>query len=421
MVKDTTLYERLEIPPQSSESEIKKAFMKLSKVWHPDKNSNSEESTKKFQEIYEAKEILLDQTKRELYDRHGMDAFNNDNGNDMQNPFSGFEQFFGGGSSFGGGFNFGHQRQRKENEDIEETLNVELNQLYNEETIDFTYKYKHYCQPCNGEGTKNGLPSKCEACAGKGMRIQIIRMGPMIQQVMSNCNECNGSGKNNSNRDNKCTLCNGVCFNYKDKTIQIPLKSGLVHGNIITMHNKGHIFKNHKSSLKITINELKHNVFIHINNDLFVNININLNQALFGFHKIIKHLDNRELYITSTKITNFNTIRKIQNEGMKNINQKNKGDLYIKFNIILPNKELIEVNPEFKEHFKRLLNILDQEEVKQEETIANTPNLIKYNLIDLSQNITDNILKIMTESQSTQNTRQEQHSRHEQNPNCVQS
>ena len=421
MVKETILYERLEISPQSSESEIKKAFMKLSKIWHPDKNNNSEESTKKFQEINEAKEILLDQTKRELYDKHGMNAFNNDNGNDMQHPFSGFEQFFGGG----GGFNFGHHKQREENEDIEETLNIHLNQLYNEETIDFTYKYKHYCQPCNGEGTKNGLPSMCESCNGKGVRIQIIKMGPMIQQVMCNCNECNGSGKNNnSNHGNKCTTCNGTCFSYKEKTIQIPLKSGLVHGNIITMHHKGHIFKNHKSSLKLNINELKHDIFIHYNNDLFINININLYQALFGFHKIIKHLDNRELYITSSTITNFNTIRKIQNEGMKNINQKNKGDLYIKFNIILPTKDLLDLNPEFKDHFKRLLSILDQDETKIENTIINTPNLIKHDLTDLNQIISDNILKIMSESNiHHNNSRQEQNnnSRQEQNPNCVQS
>ena len=421
MVKDTTLYTRLEISPQSSESEIKKAFMKLSKIWHPDKNNNSEESTKKFQEINEAKEILLDQNKRELYDKYGMDAFNNDNGNDMQHPFSGFEQFFGGGG-FGGGFNFGHQRHREENDDIEEILNVQLDQLYNEETIDFTYKYKHYCQPCNGEGTKNGLPNICNACNGKGMKIQIIKMGPMIQQVMCNCNECNGSGKNNSNHGNKCSTCNGSCFSYKEKTIQIPLKSGLVNGNIITMPHKGHIFKNHKSSLKLTINELKHNVFTHYNNDLFINIDINLYQALFGFHKIIKHLDNRDIYITTTTITNFNTIKKIQNEGMKNINQKNKGDLYIKFNIILPNKKLLDLNPEFKEHFKRLLSILDQDEMKLENTIINTPNLNKFDLLDLNQTISDNILKIMSNS-NNENTPSNSHnnSRQEQNPNCVQS
>lgn len=419
MVKDTTLYDRLEITSQATETEIKKSFMRLSKIWHPDKNNNSEESTVKFQELNEAKEILLDSQKRQMYDDYGFDAINNDNGgNDMQNPFGGFEHFFGGG-----GFNF-NSRQRhnqEEYEDIEETLNIQLNQLYNEETIDFSYNYKQYCVPCNGEGTKNGLSNKCSECNGKGMKVQIIKMGPMIQQVMINCNLCNGSGKV-INNNNKCTTCNGSCFIKKDKTIQIPLKSGLKHGNIITMQNKGNCYKNNKSNLKIKINELKHNIFTHINDDLFLVININLYQALFGFHKIINHLDNRELYITTNKLTNFNSIKKISNEGMKNINQKNKGDLYIKFNIILPKTDLLNINPEFKEYFKRLLLILDQDEVKKENLIENC-GLSKNELLDCNQVISDNILKLINNINSNDNhtNTNNKQEKHDTQPNCVQS
>ena len=396
MTKDTTLYDRLEIPSHATDNEIKKAFMRLSKIWHPDKNNNSEESTKKFQEINEAKEILLDPQKKELYDRIGMDILNN-NG-EREDPFEHFSQFFGGGFH-------NHGNKTQQNNDIEEIINVKLEQLYNEDIIDFTYNYKQYCNSCNGEGTSNGLPSKCDECDGKGMRIQIIRMGPMIQQMMAQCGKCNGSGKSNNNA-NKCNTCNGSCFINKEKTIQIPLKHGLTHGNIINLQNKGNHYKHGKSNLKLIINELKHNNFKHINNDLFITIDLKLYQALFGFSKLIKHLDGRELHITHNNLTTFNMIRKIPNEGMKCINNNNRGDLYIKFNVLLPNLELLD--NEYNSQLKRLLQVLDQEDVKLENNIQNLPIT---NLLDCNQDITNNILNLLNDNnqqkqQQTHDTRQ---------------
>jgi DnaJ family protein A protein 2 len=393
MVKDTILYDRLEISPNASDNEIKKAFMRLSKVWHPDKNDNSEESTKKFQELNEAKEILLDSQKRELYNKIGMDVLSNNGCS--EDPFEHFSQFFGRGFGFESNVN-----KREEFNDIEEIVNVSLEQLYNEDIIDFSYNYKQFCQKCNGEGTSDGLPSKCNDCDGKGMKVQIIKIGPMIQQIMNTCGRCNGSGKNN-NSNSKCNTCNGSSFINKEKTIQVPLKSGLTHGNIITLQNKGNQYKQGKSNLKLVINELKHNNFRHVNNDLFITIDIKLYQALFGYHKIIKHLNGKELYITFNKLTNFNMIKKIPNEGMKRING-GKGDLYIKFNILLPQLELLD-NIEYKEHLKRLLQVLDQDDVKSENLIINTPNLSQTNLHDCNQEISNNILRLLNDLETENN------------------
>lgn len=409
MVKDTILYDRLEVSPNASDIEIKKAFMRLSKIWHPDKNDNSEESTKKFQEINEAKEILLDQQKRDLYNKIGMNVLNN-NGNN-EDPFSHFQQFFGG-SSFHS--HFGGNNKKEEFDDVEQVINISLEQLYKEEVLDFKYNYKQYCNTCNGEGTDNGLPSKCNECDGKGMKIQVIRMGPMIQQMMAQCNKCGGSGKS-SNNANKCNNCNGSCFLNKEKTIQVPLKSGLTHGNIITLQNKGNHYKHGKSNLKIIINELKHNVFKHINNDLFIVIDIKLYQALFGFHKTITHLDGRELYITTDKLTNFNIIKKIHHEGLKNMNGS-KGDLYVKFNILLPQLDLLD-NNEYKLHLKRLLQVLDQDDVKLETTIIND-NKQQSNLLDCNQNIINDILRLVNEHDNFDNQQQHKRQQHQQ-AECV--
>ena len=166
--------------------------------------------------------------------------------------------------------------------------------------------------------------------------------------------------------------------------------------------NRGNHYKCGKSNLKLIINELKHDIFKHINNDLFITIDLKLYQALFGFHKIIKHLDGRDLYINNSKLTNFNMIKKIPNEGMKRLNNVN-GDLYIKFNILLPQLDLID-NNEYKEHLKRLLQILNQDDVKLESNIINS-NLSNTNLLECNEDITNIIHKLINENNNNENTR----------------
>ena len=110
MVKDTTLYERLEISPDASEAQIKKAYNKLSKIWHPDRHVNSsqdqkDKATAKFQEIAQAKEVLLDAEKRQIYDQVGMDMFKH--GMDNTDAHAGPDPFADFGNIFGAGFPFG--------------------------------------------------------------------------------------------------------------------------------------------------------------------------------------------------------------------------------------------------------------------------------------------------------------------------
>ena len=179
MVHDAKLYDELGVSPSANEEEIKKAYRKMSIKWHPDKNpDNKEEATKNFQRISEAYSILSDREKRQNYDQFGMDFVNNQNDGGVD-PSDIFSQFFGnGGSPFGFNFNHGGQRQKPQ-EDIQLKLNVTLEQIYNEETVEINYSHKIYCKTCNGTGNKNKKKSKCTSCNGKGKKIQVIRMGPM--------------------------------------------------------------------------------------------------------------------------------------------------------------------------------------------------------------------------------------------------
>lgn len=387
MVKDDSLYNILEVDPSSTEQEIKKSYNRLSRIWHPDKHPDKELAHSKFQEINKAKEILLDSEKRALYDQIGMDIFNN-NMQESNGDMPDFGNMFNQGFPFNmGGFpgmpNF---RQKQETpEHIINNIDITLEQIYNEESINYTYNQKHYCTKCNGEGTHDGKSCKCLACDGKGIKLQIHQMGPMIQQMVGQCNICNGTGTI-INEKNRCDICSGLKYITKDKTIQIPLKRNLAHGNRIEITGKGNQFKNYKTNLILIVNELPNDRFKRYNNDLLINVNLKLYQALFGFNKVIEHLDNSKLHISCSSKTEYNTVRKINSKGI------NGGDLYIIFTFELPN--LINLPNDTQQHFKSVMQSFDKQEVIIENEIIKDTTLIKTICNDCKNDLSKKIIDV---------------------------
>ena len=212
MVKDSELYDRLGVSPSSNENEIKKAYRKLSVKYHPDKKPDDKENaTKKFQQISEAYSVLSDSEKRQQYDQFCMDALKEGGGPSM-NPEDLFSQFFGGSSPFGGGspfgFSFGEKKEKRK-EDVIVKLSVTLKQIYCEENVEVKYTQKVYCKDSDGTGSKTKKKDKCPHCNGTGKKVQIVRMGPMIQQMVSECEHCHGTGEYVS-PENKCPSCTGA-------------------------------------------------------------------------------------------------------------------------------------------------------------------------------------------------------------------
>jgi len=368
MVKDNTLYDLLGVQSNASNEEINKAYKKLAFKFHPDKNrDNLEEASQKLQEINQAKEILTNPEKRNIYDQVGMDYVNGTVPQQHVNP----EDVFG---MFGGGFpgnpfmNARRQQQQKENIIINKEVTLE--EIYNESVIPVNFEQKQCCSQCKGEGTKDGKSNKCVSCDGRGVIVRIIQQGPMIQQIQAACNNCHGSGKSKSADDN-CSLCNGECYKIKEVKANIPLKNGLSNGQQIQIPNHGHNLKDGKTDLIIIINEKQHPKFTRKGNDLFITVELKLFQALYGFDKIIEHLDNRKLHISHTGKTEYNTVRKITGEGMHILNGSGgKGDLYIKFTIKLPSINDFEISTKLQ----YLLKIVDSEESNIETIIKNLKN-----------------------------------------------
>ena len=402
MVKDTLLYDKLEVSPTATTAEILKSYRKLALKYHPDRNPNDETANAKLMEINQAKEILTDDKKRRLYDQIGMDILSNGASQPQMNPEDLFEMFgagfpgggfpgggfpgggFPGGGFPGGGFpganfNFSHgfpgHRQAK-TENIVINQEVTLEEIYNEANISINFQQKIVCSACDGN------TSICTVCNGQGVRIQIKQMGPMIQQMHVPCNECHGSGKIKST--NPCKTCSGEGHKLKDVKINIPLKNGLSNGQQIQIPNHGHHTKEGKGDLVIIIHEKPHKYFKRSGNDLIIEVELKLFQAIYGFDKVIDHLDNRKLYISHSGKTEYEDIRKISGEGMGIINSGGqKGDLIIKFNIVLPNLS----NQDVKNKLLYLLKTIDNEESNNEVIVKNSKDkYVKTQMITVENN-----------------------------------
>lgn len=332
MVKDTKLYDILEVEPTATDKEINKAYLKLSKIWHPDKNPDKlEEATKKFQEISEAKSVLSDPEKREMYDKFGT---TDNNGGQHFDPSDIFGQMFNMGGMNMPGMNMPGMRRNQQEDCVVEQI-VSLEDLYNNKKINIKYPHKVYCMKCNGTGSKDGKSSECSGCNGKGQKVRIIRQGPMIQQMVGACDECHGSGEK-VNKDNQCSDCFGNKFLLKDTLFEFQLNRNMMNNQKILVSEKGHIFKNKKTNLIIVIKEQPHPIFKRQGNDLHMNIKLRLFQSLYGFTKMITHLDGRNILIKYEKIIkNMKTLIKVKNEGIN-------GHLFIHITTCMPKLEKLD-------------------------------------------------------------------------------
>ena len=370
MVRDTKLYDTLGINPNASKNEIKKAYRKLSVKWHPDKNpNNKEEATSKFQEISEAYSILSDNDKRKQYDNFGMDFVKNQEGGGPGfNPEDIFSQFFGGGNSpFGFSFS-SNTRQQKPKEDIKIQVKVTLEQIYNEQSIEINYPQKVYCKESDGTGTKSKTKPVCPDCDGKGKKVQVVRMGPMIQQMVQDCRKCSGTGKYVPDND-RCPNCKGNGYTLKTKSVKLPLRNGLDNGNKIQLEGKGHQFKDHRTDLIIIIDVEENKTFIRNGSNLITVVELELYQSLFGFDKVIKHLDGSLLHISSSSKIEQGDSRVIKGKGMPDLRTRTIGDLIVNFKVKYPNVESF--NVEEKEKLKTILSKGLDKEIENEENIKN--------------------------------------------------
>ncbi|XP_075153849.1 dnaJ homolog [Haematobia irritans] len=325
------LYEIIGVSKDASDSEIKQNYRKLAKEFHPDKNPDAGD---KFKEISFAYEVLSDPEKRKIYDRYGIKGLQEGGGDDSE-FFSHWFPF----TSMGGG----HGRDaRGKAAQIVIKLEVTLEEIYNgnvSKTVE--YKRTSYCSQCHGEGGPKEAQEKCTHCKGMGRKASYAFMG--LTAVETICAACQGHG-NIIPEDQRCTSCQGkglVEENVKHEVVVERGAPNMLKIPFISEGNQG--LQGNRGDMVVVLVQAEHPVFERRNNDLLMrNISINITQALCGFVHCFKHLDGRNICISTKpgEVIRHGEFKMVPTEGMPLRNNPfDRGDLIVQFVIQFPEND----------------------------------------------------------------------------------
>lgn len=317
-------YKILGVSKTAGLHEIKKAYRRLAKELHPDKNQDDPDASKKFQDLGAAYEVLADEEKRKKYDRCGEDCLQKDGM--MDSGMDPFASFFG---DFG--FHFGGSEQRNEvprGADLVMDIYVTLEDLYTGNFIEIT-RNKPVMKPTHGTRKCNCRQEMITKSLGPG-RFQ------MMQQTV-------------------CDECPNVKLVNEEKTLEMEIESGMIDGQEtkFTAEGEPHL-DGEPGDLILKVKTQPHPVFERRGDDLYTNITISLQDALVGFTLELPHLDGHMVSVTRDKITWPGARIRKKGEGMPNYENNNlHGTLFITFDVEFPKQEL---SAEDKEGIKKILN-----------------------------------------------------------------
>lgn len=334
MVKETKYYDLLDVPPNASDADLKKAYRKKALRLHPDKGGDPE----LFKEVTHAYEVLSDRDKRDIYDMRGEAGLNEQGGMGGMDPQDLFSQLFGGGPGgfFGGGG--GRSQGPRKTKDLIHRVHVSLEDLYKGKTTKLALTRNILCGKCKGKGGKEGAVKTCHNCSGRGIKVTLRQMGPMIQQIQSPCDECSGTGEVINARD-RCSQCKGKKVLPDKKFLEVHVDKGMKGGQTIQFRGESDQSPNAEAGdVVIVIEEKPHDRFKRQDNDLIIEVEIDLLTALAGGHLAIKHLDDRALVvqIEPGEVIKPGDLKVIHGQGMPSLRHHEPGDLYVKIDVKFP-------------------------------------------------------------------------------------
>lgn len=360
MVRETKLYERLNISSEATPDEIKKAYRQLAIKYHPDKNPDPQ-AGEMFKEISEAYEILSDPEKRQRYDQLGMEGMKNE---PHLSPEDIFSQFF---PNFPG---FGQGRRQNEN-DIVIACVITLNEAYTGITKKVSYETEKSCLECHGTGSKDGKTiAMCPQCQGKGIVNIVQQHGMFIQQIRTSCPKCQGR-KKMVDKEGECSLCHGKGKVKENKEKEVEIPGGIGDQEPIIFEGEG---RSPDGNLVIVVQiDDRSTAFSRQGDNLILKEEIALSEALTGFVLTIKHLDGREIHVECKDIVRPQDIYRLEGEGMPVHHSSKKGDLFIVFEVIFPGEGEIK-----KENVEELRKILPEGKHKKRTKNKKYHQLKKY-------------------------------------------
>ena len=335
-------YETLGVNKSASDAEVKSAFRKLAKEYHPDVNKD-EKAAEKFKEIGEAYSVIGDAEKRKQYDQFGHSAFENQGGfgGGFQGGFgdfnfhemdlgSIFEQFMGGGFSRGGN---GRKRAYKG-----EDLLVKMNLTFEEAIFgcekEFEVTINSKCKECDGEGGHD--PETCSECDGRGRVLTQQRTILGVIQTETTCPTCRGEGKTFKKA---CDECKSKGYIKQDKTINLKVPSGIDNGDQMRLSQMGSAGINGgpNGDIYIQFSVKEHPLFKRDGKHIYIDLPLTITEATLGCTKEVPTITG-VVKVTIDSGTQNNKTIKLKGKGIVDEKSRSTGDMFLITNIVIPTK-----------------------------------------------------------------------------------
>lgn len=362
-------YEVLGVGKGASDAEIKSAYRKLAKKYHPDMNPGDKEAEIKFKEASEAYAILSDADKRRQYDQFGHAAFEGGAGGGA----GGFD--FGGmdmgdifGDLFGDIFGGGRSRAQSNGPMKGPNLRVSVRITFEEACFgvekELELTLKEECGTCHGTGAKPGTsPQTCGKCGGKGQVVFTQQSLFGVVRNVQSCPDCHGTGKIIKER---CSDCSGSGYISKRKKISVSIPAGIDNGQSVRIRGKGEPGVNggERGDLLVEVMVSRHPLFQRQDRDIYSTAPITFTQAALGGDVRIKTIDGDVIY-TVKPGTQTDTRIRLRGKGVPSLRNKQiRGDHYVTLVVQVPTK----MSSEQKELLEAFDKAMYGEEEKEEKT-----------------------------------------------------
>ena len=353
MAEKRDYYEVLGIGKNATDAEIKSAYRKLAKKYHPDLNPGDKTAEEKFKEVNEANDVLSDPEKRKRYDQFGFAGVDPNYGAGQGGYGGGFGGGFGGaggvdlgdifGDLFGGGFGgFGGSSRANPNaprkgHDIQASVILTFEEAAHGCTKKVTLNRQQTCPDCNGSGCEPGSsPETCTQCNGRGYVVTQQRTPFGVMQSQQPCPHCGGRG---TIIKNPCKTCRGTGKTSARKTLEVKIPAGLDDDQNIALRGQGDAGTNGgpAGDVIVHVTVKTDNVFERDGYDVYVRVPITYSQAVLGAEIEVPTVDGK----VAQKIpegTQSGTKFRLRGQGIQYLNGRGRGDQYVIVDVEIPKK-----------------------------------------------------------------------------------
>ena len=334
----TDPYKVLGVDKKASAEDIKKAYRKLARQYHPDRNPDNAKAEERFKEIQAAYDILGDPDKRKQYDRggvFGMSGAGGPSGGFSAGDFGGFQDIlnnlFGGGRG-GGTPPRGPRAER--GRDLEASVSISFDQAMHGAQVPLSVAASQPCPTCRGTGAKPGTsPKVCPKCQGRGIEAQ----GQGVFSITQPCSRCNGTG---AVIDDPCPTCQGSGAQRTVKKYRVNIPAGVRDGSRVRLAGKGEAGRNGgpPGDLYVITQVSPSPIFARKGDNLEVEVPLTIPEAIRGADVEVPTLNGRKKIRVSPG-TKHGTVVKLRGEGPPKLGSAShppKGDLHYRFVIDVP-------------------------------------------------------------------------------------